>query len=191
MSDEPVVRYRLTGAVVLIVLAVIFLPWLFDGAGHPYMSGAEDPVPDAPEFAEPDLPLPSERRARLRDEIPQDEVETAETDDAGIDVDTEDAHPAAPEEAPQPLPAESGPTADVTSGWAVQVGSYRDGDNARDQERALRDEGIDAFVEDRDVDGETIYRVKVGPRADRDEALSLRDRLEEEHDLSGIVVTFP
>ncbi|WP_019570846.1 MULTISPECIES: SPOR domain-containing protein [unclassified Thioalkalivibrio] len=211
VSDEPVVRYRLVGAVILIALAVIFLPWLFDGAGYQYMTDAEDPVPEAPQFAEPDVPLPSERDTRMRDEAPEDEMETPGMDTSRVaearrlpsDLDAEDDEDdmaaddsvASPEteaaQGPEPLRREGEPTQEVTSGWAVQVGSYRDGDNAREQERALRDAGLAAFVEDVTVDGETVYRVKVGPRADREAAIRLREDLEEERDLSGIVVTFP
>ncbi|WP_019590361.1 MULTISPECIES: SPOR domain-containing protein [unclassified Thioalkalivibrio] len=200
VSDEPVVRYRLVGAVILIALAVIFLPWLFDGAGYQYMTDAEDPVPEAPQFAEPDVPLPSERDTRMRDEAPEDEMETPGMDTSRVaearrlpsDHDAEDdmaGDDAA--QGPEPLRREGEPTQEVSSGWAVQVGSYRDGDNAREQERALRDAGLAAFVEDVTVDGETVYRVKVGPRADREAAIRLREDLEEERDLSGIVVTFP
>ncbi len=200
MSDEPVVRYRLVGAVILIALAVIFLPWLFDGAGYQYMTDAEDPVPEAPQFAEPDVPLPSERDTRMRDEAPEDEMETPGMDTSRVaearrlpsDLDAEDdmaGDDAA--QGPEPLRREGEPTQEVSSGWAVQVGSYRDGDNAREQERALRDAGLAAFIEDVTVDGETVYRVKVGPRADREAAIRLREDLEEERGLSGIVVTFP
>ncbi|WP_019022228.1 SPOR domain-containing protein [Thioalkalivibrio sp. ALE23] len=200
VSDEPVVRYRLVGAVILIALAVIFLPWLFDGAGYQYMTDAEDPVPEAPQFAEPDVPLPSERDTRMRDEAPEDEMETPGMDTSRVaearrlpsDLDAEDdmaGDDAA--QGPEPLRREGEPTQEVSSGWAVQVGSYRDGDNAREQERALRDAGLAAFIEDVTVDGETVYRVKVGPRADREAAIRLREDLEEERGLSGIVVTFP
>ncbi len=202
MTTDTTIRFRLTGAIILIVLAVIFLPWLLDGAGYEHMSGIDEPVPPAPSFVEPDIALPSERPAAPREPeraaAGRDEAETRvaelhSLDDDGAPAGDEPApSPAEPvepepaEAAPEPAPAER-----IEAGWAVQVGSFRDGDNAREEESRLRAEGLPAFVDESTVDGRSIYRVKVGPVARRDAALELGERLEEEFGLSGIVVTHP
>ncbi|WP_018949653.1 SPOR domain-containing protein [Thioalkalivibrio sp. ALMg11] len=197
-SDNPI-RFRLVGAVILIVLAVIFLPWLFDGAGYEYMSGIDDPVPAAPTFAEPDIALPSERPTPRRDKAPP--APAAERDrpvaelhslDNGEGARAADADPedsGARREAAPVRPVE--PDEPVQAGWAVQVGSFRSEDNAREQAARLRDAGWPAFIDDSIADGRPIYRVKVGPLAQREEAVKLGARLQDELELSGIVVAHP
>lgn len=192
-TDNPI-RFRLTGAVILIVIAVVFLPWLFDGAGYEYMSGIDDPVPDAPTFAEPDIALPSERAAtRSRPETEGDgETRIADLQAVENGVDQDRDEPVADDEATTPAPLRQAPESRaIEAGWAVQVGSYRDGDNAREEESRLRDAGLPAFIDESEAEGRSIYRVKVGPVAQRDEAQELGERLQEELDMTGIVVTFP
>ncbi|WP_018873575.1 SPOR domain-containing protein [Thioalkalivibrio sp. ALJ16] len=197
-ADNPI-RFRLVGAVILIVLAVIFLPWLFDGAGYEHMSGIDDPVPTVPTFAEPDIALPSERPEPRRDaapaapaperEGPVAELHSLEGDaDTAADANGRDSEAAAVP-APPTVPAEADQP--VQAGWAVQVGSFRDEANAREQLARLREAGWAAFVDDSMADGRPIYRVKVGPLAQRDEAVELGARLKEEFELSGIVVAHP
>ncbi|WP_024328056.1 SPOR domain-containing protein [Thioalkalivibrio sp. AKL19] len=196
-SDNPI-RFRLVGAVILIVLAVIFLPWLFDGAGYEYMSGIDDPVPATPSFAEPDIALPSERPAPRRDIAP--DAPAAERDapvaelhsleNGGAASNGAESGDAQAPQAPAPMRSME-PDQPVQAGWAVQVGSFRGEDNAREQVSRLRDAGWPAFIDDSTADGRPIYRVKVGPLAQREEAVKLGERLEDELELSGIVVAHP
>ncbi|WP_019626714.1 SPOR domain-containing protein [Thioalkalivibrio sp. ALJT] len=198
MNPDTPIRFRLVGAVILIVLAVIFLPWLFDGAGYEHMSGIDEPVPTAPSFAEPDIALPSERPEPRRESAPAAPAperegpvaelhsldNSAETGAAANDRESE-AVTAAPQEAPEEAEQP------VQAGWAVQVGSFRDQANAREQRARLREAGWAAFVDESMADGRPIYRVKVGPLAQREEAAEMGARLKEAFELSGIVVAHP
>ncbi|ADC71838.1 Sporulation domain protein [Thioalkalivibrio sp. K90mix] len=192
-TDNPI-RFRLTGAVILIVIAVIFLPWLFDGAGYEYMSGIDDPVPDTPTFAAPDIALPSEREAApARPEREGDGdsriADLQGVENGGAEGDEDESEPS---DVVSPEPVRQAPESRaIDAGWAVQVGSYRDGDNAREEEARLRDAGLPAFIDESEAEGRSIYRVKVGPVAQRDEAQKLGDQLKDELDITGIVVTFP
>ncbi|WP_373023890.1 SPOR domain-containing protein [Thioalkalivibrio sp.] len=191
-SDNPI-RFRLVGAVILIVLAVIFLPWLFDGAGYEHMSGIDDPVPAAPSFAEPDIALPSERPAPSRDNAP--DAPAAESGAPVADLhNLENGAGASSDmasgDAEDPMRTVE-PDEPVQAGWAVQIGSFRGKDNAREQVATLRDAGWPAFMDDSTADGRPIYRVKVGPLAQREEAVKLGESLEDELELSGIVVAHP
>ncbi|WP_019624174.1 SPOR domain-containing protein [Thioalkalivibrio thiocyanoxidans] len=191
-TDNPI-RFRLTGAVILIVIAVIFLPWLFDGAGYEHMSGIDDPVPDAPTFAAPDIALPSEREATPPRPDREGAGETRIADLHALENGEEGRETAADmDNGPTPEPVETAPESRaIEAGWAVQVGSYRDGDNAREEEGRLREAGLPAFIDESEAEGRSIYRVKVGPVAQRDEAQELGEQLKEEFDITGIVVTFP
>ncbi len=187
-TDNPI-RFRLIGAVILIVLAVIFLPWLFDGAGYDYMTGVEDPVPEPPSFAEPDIVLPSEREAGARGD-PRPRPDTPREGTAQLhSLDNGDAR-ASGDQAPVPL-RERSAAEPLEAGWTVQVGSFRDQANARELEQRLREAELPAFVDTSITDGRSIYRVKVGPLAQRDQAQALGERLQSELGLEAIVVAFP
>lgn len=58
-------------------------------------------------------------------------------------------------------------------GWAVQVGSFANHDNAARLIAQLKDKGFHAFVTQHTHAGKTYYRVRVGPVAARREAEKL------------------
>ena len=73
--------------------------------------------------------------------------------------------------------------------WVIQVGAFSSEANATVLRDKLRSDGYPAFVESpRDA---PHYRVRVGPEADKDVALQLRDKLQREYGQNGIVVRYP
>jgi DedD protein len=200
---ENPVRYRMVGAILLIFLAVLVLPWLFDGAGYESMQGLEQPIPERPVFVEPPLPRAPDRPRMDRPEGAgaAEEVlaEVPEIPPVPASEPRRAAEAIARAPAPSPgqvaaRPAPSPATADARGdkvGWAVQVGSFGREANAREQMQRLRDAGFPAFVERASVDGRDFWRVKVGPRAQRDEAMRLRDEIQRRMDVSGNVIAHP
>jgi DedD protein len=190
MTVEPPVRYRMVGAVVLIFLAVLFLPWLFDGAGYEAMQDLERPVPERPLFVEPHTPSAPATGLRDRSDASTD------GDPAPVAVVPEIAPPAgvpevrAPVPAARTAPAPAEPAAPQV-GWSVQIGSFGREVNAREQAQQAREAGLPVFVERGRADGRDVWRVKVGPRAERNQALQLRDEVQRKMDVSGIVVAHP
>jgi DedD protein len=77
--------------------------------------------------------------------------------------------PARPE--PEPArPEPPGPAAAGAAGWVVQAGSFSNRENADAVLEALRAGGFPAFVEAADVQGKQVFRVRVGPEADKQRA---------------------
>jgi DedD protein len=76
-------------------------------------------------------------------------------------------------------------------GWAVQVGSFGQEANAREQVQRLREAGYAAFIERAALDRSEVWRVKIGPEVQRDRALRVRDDIQKKLDLSGIVIAHP
>ncbi|MCA1790902.1 MAG: SPOR domain-containing protein [Thioalkalivibrio sp.] len=199
MTMEAPLRYRMVGAIVLIFVAVLVLPWVFDGAGYESMQGLEQPIPERPEFVAPQtpsapVPVPMGQRAeqdrdggekRMAEPAPGPAPETQGPADAAPAASARSAGQAAakPPTATEPVPD--------GVGWAVQVGSFGREENAREQAQRLRAEGFAAFVERASASGRGVWRVKVGPRAQRDEALRLRDEVQRRMDVSGIVIAHP
>jgi DedD protein len=102
--------------------------------------------------------------------------------------------PAKPAPAPQAAPAPAAPAADpsrvdangLSVTWAVQVASLSNRANADNLQKTLRTQGYNAYI--RTSDG--VNRVFVGPLIERAEADRLRDQLDKQQKLKGIVVRF-
>jgi cell division septation protein DedD len=74
-------------------------------------------------------------------------------------------------------PAEPGPAASASGGWAVQVGAFGSVDAARKLARDLNGAGYHAFVSPIQRGGKTLHRVRVGPESERAGAEQLVPRL--------------
>ncbi|MFC3607104.1 type II secretion system secretin GspD [Stutzerimonas tarimensis] len=89
------------------------------------------------------------------------------------------------QQAPQAAPApQTG--APLKSGWSVQLASLSKADSAEALRSELRASGYNAYV----IAAGNLYRVFVGPVADRVAANALRDQLQRQRQLDGFVVMF-
>lgn len=203
---EPALKQRLVGAVVLVALAVIFLPMLIKGPAPE--SGVGDvslELPPGPEgeFETRELPLVTPG-ATPRDGVVGMDLPGAETDDGSlptVDAGQRAARDAADEpivnedtadlaEAPAPPPPGASPAAPrsetpssemfppPTAGgdWAVSFGTYSTTAAADRMVGDLRASQLPGFRERATVDGRTVYRVRIGPYASRAEAEAARLR---------------
>lgn len=196
--DKGLVQ-RIVGALVLLALAVIFVPMLFNREDE-----GQQVTVDAPEM--PDTPAAPVVQAQPIDvPEPEDEpvLENYEIIEEGPAVGA--GTPAAPiQEAPTPAPA---PATEVTSpepvpaapaaeprldaanlpvSWSVQLASLSSRENANKLQQTLRTQGYNAYI--RTADG--MNRVFVGPLIERAEANRLRDQLQRQQKLDGFVVRF-
>lgn len=186
--DTPI-KQRLIGLSVLVALAAIFLPMILDGSGRQGHVRVDMDIPPEPVFPAPErlppLPVEPEPSATTEPAAPAPEVkpepERPQRREAVVrtapDTKTESAAPVTPVE-----PA-------VAGGWAVQVGSFSEQPRARSLKEQLKQAGFDAFVEPFSAGEGTVYRVKVGPVAERSAAEALGERLEREQDLKVLVVS--
>jgi DedD protein len=87
--------------------------------------------------------------------------------------------------------AQSTPAAGQASGWAVQIGAYQSEADANAQRDKLRAASFAAFVEPVRTEGGTLYRVRVGPEAQRTNAERLREGIRARFGLDGRVVAHP
>ena len=183
MNDRPHnptnirTRYRVTGSIFLIALAIIVLPMLFDGAGAP-MREAPSQLPlkntssVLPDFA--DVVPTSDVVARvegLRGEVDADGFAT----DSG----TRFGEPVL-----QPGDANS-------KIWAVQAASFASNDNALSFRSELRKAGFEAFistVKDRTSDSGRMYRVAVGPLLSKVDAEEIQAAISADFSVQPTVV---
>lgn len=183
-------KQRMVGALVLVALAVIFLPMLLsredemrrvvvDAPAMPQAPAAAEIIVQPAEVVEPEE-LPQEP-------VPVEEVEPQPTPPPVAQqskpdpVKTEQAASAAPAKPEGRLDANSLPIS-----WSVQLASLSSRAGAENLQKTLRSQGYNAYI--RTFDG--MNRVFVGPLIERAEAERLRDQLNRQHKLSGFVVRF-
>ena len=192
---DNLVKQRVVGAVVLVALAVIFIPILLEGPDDdagPRSLDLPQPIEEMREGRiepmEPVLVVPPEPVTTVV--IGEDGTATLAPDDTTAAVPEASTSEAVPEpEAEAPSPAEAAPQADAapepepeaapqasntpapaTAGWVVQVGAFGQETNAIALRDRLRKAGHTAFVERVVVDAKAVYRVRVGPYVERSAA---------------------
>jgi len=173
---DTALKHRLTGAVILVLLAVLLLPELLTGSGQ---AGRARASADAANGAAANG---EERSIRI------DLTEAAATPAAAA---APEANERAPVALPVPLPqsapaadsaalppAEVAPTPVPADAYYVQLGVFQNKASAGNLERTLRDKQFKPVVDEIQRSGKTLYRVRVGPEPDRASANALRARLE-------------
>ncbi|MDN3517758.1 SPOR domain-containing protein [Aquisalimonas lutea] len=201
-------KQRLIGAVVVVALAVVFLPMLLQGPVDRSTTDMSMDIPPRPEAGSGDSAGQDARRpADTLEAVPlPEDTDTGDTGTTGA----QDAPPPEPSvQAAEPGGGEAGETAeagpapaegegdteprgDEDAAWAVQVGSFSQRDNALGLRDRLRDQEFSAYVDRVERDGEPpLYRLRVGPVIQREDAEALLQRLSAEADLDGLVVSHP
>lgn len=180
--DRLMLKQRVVGALVLLSLAVIFLPLVFDKEPAVFEEDQQwlPPPPQVEEFGKFE-PEPVEWENPEAQELwkEQDRVEPA------------------PEEPPTPpvpdaeLPGKPALDADsIPEAWAVQLATFSRRENAEGLSERLQKAGYQAYVQEIRTSKGPMTRVFVGPELVATEARQLRDRLLKEFKLEGIVVRF-
>ena len=208
-------KQRMVGALVLVALAVIFLPMLFSRQDEQRQVRVEAPTaPQAsalPQVKVEPVPVP-EPQALPQGAVPADEeVEETPVPVAPAPVPkpaapVAAAKPVAPAPVAKPAPAPAQTPAQVVAvapakldttqnrvdpnglpiSWSVQLASLSSRDSAESLQKTLRSQGYNAYI--RSADGKN--RVFVGPLIERAEADRLRDLLGRQQNLKGFVVRF-
>ena len=195
MTKDSKSKQRLVGAIVLISLAVIFLPVLVDFNREPDRPAGPVKAPPAPAYRDYQsrvVPI----------EIPPLAVDS---DDQGAISRTEADESVVVDGAPTPvvpvasLPPDEGPAGTVESvpaalpdkGWVVQVASFSTSERARKIKAQLQKQGFVAYIEPVETPRGLMQRVRVGPQFHREEAEAVQQRLLKSTEFKGIVLQFP
>jgi len=209
-------KQRMVGALVLVALAVIFLPMLFSRQDEQrqveVQARAAPQAPAMPQVQVESVVVP-EPQALPQEPVPSDE-EIAQQEAPVAPVapvaPAPAAKPVTPPPAPAPVPALAAKPATPPSqpisaapgkpdtsqsrvdanglsvSWSVQLASLANRESAEKLQKTLRSQGYNAYI--RTADGKN--RVFVGPLIERAEADRLRDLLNRQQNLKGFVVRF-
>ena len=198
-------KQRIIGALVLISLAVIFVPMIFD---EPHSERQSTPItiPEEPPF--PEVDMPAQPDARNFEEPETDDssvgyriVEEPASQTATEATPAQTASQAEPQQAPEPQQATE-PVASASEpeqpkefsktlegAWIVQLGSFGNADNAR----RLRDKVIEmkygAHLQQVTRGDTELTRVFSGPFVSEAEARKAKAVLDKEFNLNSLVTT--
>ncbi|HBN9711297.1 cell division protein [Pseudomonas aeruginosa] len=208
---ERGLKQRIVGALVLIALAVIFLPMLFTREDESRQVVVEAPPrPQSPampsvEVQPTEVPELQPGEEEVAPEIVQEGTPAAAGQPsqpigglpatppaAQSPAQAQAASPPASQQQPAAAPPSPPPTEkrldanNLPQSWSVQLASLSNRARAEELQKTLRSQGYNAYI--RSFDG--MNRVFVGPVIQRAEADRLRDQLSKQQKLNGFVVRF-
>jgi DedD protein len=168
-------RYRATGSLFLLAIAIICLPMIFDGEGL------------APVEIEP-LALAEESPVvqKIQEIAPASDV-VARVDELRSQVDNEGFLTSDGSKFAEPVLSDPD---ENTAVWAVQVASLQNVDNARKLRSDLRERGYEAFISTVKSDDEIMSRVAIGPLLSEANALEMLQKLSRAMSLEGRLMAF-
>lgn len=204
---EQQIKQRLVGAVVLVALAVIFLPMILNGP-RVSESGAiptgvpPEPVPSAPPALElsaaaPTV-LPVEGKPGGVKPAPKPAPGSSSKSKAGANTEasarsiappktTPAAKRAPPEPSPNVSPKPTSAKSASPISWTVQVGSFTERAKAFKFRDELRKAKFPAFVVE-PPKGKKYFKVRVGPELEEARARRAMERLAKERKIKGFIV---
>jgi len=162
---EPSLQQRIVGAIVLVTLGVIFIPALLDGSGYKKRQVQDIEIKDKPDFP----PLTQ----KIADPIP-----TPLEDIKKIQQDEIESDPVQP----QKIPVKS---------FALQVGTFDNNENAVKMRNKLQKAGYTTFVQKQVSNGNTSYKVKVGPELERSVLEKIKTDIKKSQKIDGYIVNHP
>lgn len=187
-------KHRILGAIIIVALAVIFVPMVLRERSAPSGGENSETVPAPTGGSENhvvvmEVPLPNTSPKPVAS--PSSTTDTEPTKTVTVEV-----KPAAAEPKPA-VPVESKPAAESkassapSSGWVVQVGTFANATNAARLEQKLRAEGQPVRVDHIQIDTGKAVRLRVGPFRDRAGALKAQERIQKDLGVKGVVLAYP
>jgi DedD protein len=204
-------KQRIIGALVLVSLAVIFVPMMFDEP-HSERETSTIKIPEEPPFPEVDMPEPEVTEApdyRIEESAPVEPSAPAPAEEpvtAGNDVaveqpPAEQAEPAVPSEPSAPSePSEAPETAadepasgeftrSLDGAWVVQLGSFGSSENASRLREQVREKGYSSHLQTVTRGDSELTRVFSGPFAEKAEAEKAKQALDKAFGLNSLVTS--
>jgi len=202
-------KHRIIGAVIIVSLAVIFVPMILDRRSAPETPNVSEipaptstpdnkvvvtPVPPPEPKAsaavvEVEPPKPSAASEPPKSaSAPQTPKVAGDKPAAPADKTASknaSAAPAKPTAKPEPKPAP------VKSGWVVQVGTFANAANATRLEEQLKKHGHAVSRERIASNGGNALRLRVGPFKDKTLAIKAQGQIQKETGVQGVVLAYP
>lgn len=196
MSDSiDGLKQRLVGAFVILTLAIIFLPMIFD---KPHVIGNSKivPVPPRPDFQTVVVQKPEQPAFEVVEVEPESQVVSLKAPNAKpVPVESSPARSgnAAPDKgngAEKPARTRVSELEVFKNVWMVQLGTFSDADNAYRLRDRLRNDGFKSHTKPLDVKGKRAIRVFSGPFVSKLEAQKIKKKLDARYKVKSLVLFF-
>jgi DedD protein len=206
-------KHRIAGAIILVSLAVIFVPMMLDESTPPAENQSltqippRDATPTETKVVVTPIAPPGELATRPAAAAePAPEKPTADTsppapapvESAKPDTQSKPTSIAAaekkPEAAAKPRPVAAKPNdvaEKISKGWLVQVGTFANSENADRLREKLKGHGFTVNSETVTVQGSKAVRLRVGPYRDKPTATKAQAQLQKELNIQGMVLASP
>jgi len=189
MPLTAILKQRLVGAMVLIALAVIFVPMFLEGPSQTL-------VPAMEKMPQPDRQPPVQKPQSYPDQVelekePEESVLTAQPSATHLQIPAEKIEAITPPPSVSKL-AEKNRKTKPQNSWVIQVGSFASKNNALALRNKLRKSGLPTQVEKVRINEHKRYRVRVGPYLKRNQADSVNKQMDSKFSLQGTrVMAYP
>ena len=198
------VKHRLIGAAVLAAIAVLFLPSFFKDRqqyqvdtssqipGRPSITAVDFNEPKQPEGIEP---APAPETMFVPDEAEQEPAATAQIPPAEQVVASAANTASAPSTSSKAVTSAAVPEIPLNAQglpdtWVIQVASLSGQDAANKLRDQLQAEGHKAYVRAVPGANATIYRVFIGPKQDKAQAMAIKAQLDKRLKVNSLVLPF-
>ncbi|MGY8813706.1 MAG: SPOR domain-containing protein [Gammaproteobacteria bacterium] len=204
-------KERLTGAAVLVMLAVIFIPMVLDNSNENNARITRTNIPPKPnanlksriipieepltieKLSQDIIPVEIEQDIQIMEknneispaEIKSELADTVINQVRSVEVDEELIEV---EKVTNQIVELD--TRDLTA-WVVQLGSFSSQTNAENLILNLQSEGYPAYIEEITVETGSVFRVRVGPEISKSSAETTLSELDEKFSLKGILLQYP
>lgn len=189
-------KQRIVGALVLVALAVIFVPLLFDFSSRQEVDTTSQ-IPPRPEIKPVEIAEP----VRPKDIIPAKSDE--DIFQFGVDTEAEDSstgkdsQPLVKEtpvvEKAAPMPKDEKPALSpegIPVAWVLQIGSFRDKAKAKALLDGLLKDGYKAFIREKKDTAGSLSRVFVGPLVLKKKLVQQKSAIDKKYRVDALLVHF-
>lgn len=171
-SMDDGLKQRLIGAIILLALAVIFLPVLFDREGLEPVDTVSQ-IPPQPEIVPITIPEPK----------PPANVEPAPEPEQMFVPD--ESSPVEPEPELPGLQTDGTPKS-----WVLQIASFRSESNANALRDKLMGAGYSAYTRTIKYKNGTVTRVFVGPKLEKERLMAEQQAIDKRFQVESILLEF-
>tara|TARA_R110001592_G_C13021919_1_gene737625 strand:- start:184 stop:834 length:651 start_codon:yes stop_codon:yes gene_type:complete len=214
MTDTvDTLKQRVVGAFVIISLAVIFLPMIFDEP-HLQQSNIIVPVPPRPAFQIKEIAKPARPEFQRLEfnleaqKVTEEEINVSASDQDNFNEDIQvkdEVVDKKPDTSITSIKKEELKSAEESSAnnspkvshlpifknvWMVQLGTFSQTDNAYQLRDQLRKDGFDGHTKQVDLNGGNAIRVFTGPFVDKAEAEKIKIKLDKKYKVDSRVTFF-
>jgi DedD protein len=189
-------KQRLVGAIVLVSLAVFFIPIILEGPENDWVARNQAmPEPPAIDFSVHKQPPPFSKTPTMPAVVEKAAGQAkAEPPKAASTLPgTASRSPEKPtvKQTAKPVKVTTPPKSPETrfppGSWGIQLGSFSDKANAAGLSDKLQAARYPSFLEDVKAKSGTLYKVIVGPYDSREAAEKIRDEISKQQGLKGFL----